>query len=189
MTIQRSYLAPFAFAMAALTVGCGEATTGARMAATASPQTAAADQVPPSDQDRIWMKKIHRGYLAEVRAGGLAERKGTAAAVKELGTKLVSAHTELDAELTRAAARLGVELPSALSGDQEKAGKALEDASREEFDRAFLAMIRKQHATAIGETRTEIKKGSSPEVKAMAQSALQVLRHHVLLVKSELDES
>jgi putative membrane protein len=182
MTIQRSYLTPLAFAVAVLTAGCGEATTGARMA-TASPQASVAAQVPPSDQDRIWMKKIHRDYLAEARAGGLAERKGATAAVKELGAKLVSAHTELDAELTQAAARLGVELPSELSGQQKKAGKALEKASGEDFDRAFLAMIRKQHATAIGETRAELKKGSSPEVKAMAKSALQVLRHHLLLAK------
>ncbi len=183
MTIQRSYLTLLAVAVAVVTAGCGEATTGARMTATESPQASVADQAPLSDQDRIWMKKIHRGYLAEARAGGLAERKGTAAAVKELGAKLVSAHTELDAELTQTAARLGVELPAAPSGAQKKVGKALESASGEDFDRMFLAMIRKQHAAAIGETRAQIKKGSSPEVKEMAKSALQVLRHHLLLAK------
>ncbi len=187
MTIQRSHLVPLALAVAVLTAGCGEATTGAGTAASASPQ-AQADQVALSDQDRIWMKRIHQGYLAETRAGGLAERKGASAAVKELGTKLVSAHTDLDAELTQAAARLGVELPSALSGAQEKAGKALEGASREEFDRAFVTAIRKQHATALKETRTELKKGSSPEVKAMATSALAVLRHHLLLTKTALNK-
>jgi predicted outer membrane protein len=191
MTIQRSYLLPLALALAVATAtaGCGQATTGAGMAPAASPQGTAAGQVAPSDQDRIWMKKIHRDYLAEKLAGELAERKGAAAAVRELGAKLVTAHTELDAELIQTAARLGVELPAAPSGEQEKAGKALEEAAGKDFDRAFLTAMRKRHATTMGQTRMEIKKGSSPEVKAMAKSALQVMRHHSLLTKKALEES
>ncbi len=189
MTIQRSYLAPLALAAAALTAvaGCGGATTGAGLApASPAPQTPGTGQAVPSDQDRIWMKKIHQGNMAETGAGGMAERKGTAAAVKELGAMLIKDHTALDTKVTQAATRLGVELPTSPSAEQQKARKTLEDSSREDFDQAFLSAMRKEHRTAIAETQTEIKRGRSPEVKALAESALPALQRHLDEIKKAM---
>lgn len=191
MPIARPYLVLVLVAVAV--AGCGgRGTTSAGLQPTPTTPAPPATQsgtvspAPPSDQDRIWMKTIHQGNMTEVQAGRLAERKGTAAAVKELGAMLLKEHTQFDTELVAAARRLGVELPGAVDAEQKEAVNALEDASREDFDQLLLSTLRKEHVAAIEATRTEIERGASPEVKALAQKTLPALERHLEEIKAAL---
>ncbi|WP_049573995.1 DUF4142 domain-containing protein [Nonomuraea sp. SBT364] len=185
MRIRHLFLLVAAVAAAS---GCADARTSAGLESPAPSPTATGTATAGelSDQDRIWMKKIHQGNLAEVQAGRLAADKATAAKVKEVGELLVEDHTALDEKLTDAAGKLGVKLPTTASGAQKKAAQALESASRADFDQEFLAAMRKEHSEAIAETQTEIKKGSSSGVKAMAEDALPQLQHHLDMIKEAM---
>lgn len=193
MTMPRSYPALLLAALATVTAlavaaACGGVgTTTAGLAPTEAAPSGKGSEAPPSDQDRIWMKKTHQGNLAEIQAGRLAERKGTARAVKELGKTLVKDHATFDGTLTQVADRLGVELPESVSPEQKRAAVALEGASREDFDRLFLTTMRKAHRAAIGDTLTEVKRGTSPAAKAAAAKALPAFRHHLEMAKAAMD--
>jgi putative membrane protein len=181
-----AHLALLVAAVTTVAAGCGDARTTAGLASPAPSPTAATEL---SDQDRTWMKKIHQGNMAETQAGQLAEGKGTAAEVKELGRLLVTDHTALDDKVAEAAMRLGVKLPTTTSDDQKAAAQALESASQADFDQEFLTAMRKEHAQAVADTKKEINKGSSAEVKAMAEEALPRLQHHLDAIKEAMKEN
>ncbi|MEU4575707.1 MULTISPECIES: DUF4142 domain-containing protein [Nonomuraea] len=185
MRIRSLALLVAAGAAAAAVSGCADARTSAGLQSPAPSPTATGTASPGalSDQDRIWMKKIHQGNLAEIQAGELAADKATGAKVKEVGELLVKDHTALDEQLTAAAGKLGVKLPSSATSTQKKVIQALESAAKADFDEEFLAAMRAEHRKAVAETQVELKKGSSPEVKAMAEDALPKLQHHLDMIK------
>ncbi|MEV4223108.1 DUF4142 domain-containing protein [Nonomuraea sp. NPDC049725] len=185
MRIRSLALLVAAGAAAAAVSGCADARTSAGLQSPAPSPTATGTASPGalSDQDRIWMKKIHQGNLAEIQAGELAADKATGAKVKEVGELLVKDHTALDEQLTAAAGKLGVKLPSSATSAQKKVIQALESAAKADFDEEFLAAMRAEHRKAVAETQVELKKGSSPEVKAMAEDALPKLQHHLDMIK------
>lgn len=181
MRFARSYIAMILVTVTAVS-GCnGGSTTSAGLASPTAPTATGADTSTPaaaSEQDRIWLREIHQGNRTEIRAGRLGTRKGSDE-VKKIGEMLVKDHTELDKEVTQAAERLGVQLPKKITAEQKKAIAGLRDASRSGFDKAFLAAMRTAHEEAVKATRTEIEKGSSPDVKQLAEKALPRLERHL----------
>ncbi|SEG97166.1 putative membrane protein [Nonomuraea solani] len=166
---------PLSLAAVALAVlpGCGADVP--QDAAALAPKTDA----QPSEQDKTWMRAIHQGNLAEVQAGRLAKHKGVGQQVEAVGEMLVKDHTKLDAALTQAATRLGVQLPTSPSAGQRQDLLRMEDATGEDFDQDFLSSMIKAHKAALAATKTEISKGSSPAVVALAKTAAPSLQEHL----------
>ncbi|MDA0636156.1 DUF4142 domain-containing protein [Nonomuraea sp. MCN248] len=182
---RRSHLA-LLLAAAIVVTGCngGGGSTSAGLASpapstAASPGTGTAAPVQPSEQDRMWLREIHQGNMAETQAGQLAESKGDAEEVKAIGAMLVKDHTQFDVEVVRTAEQLGVKLPTSTSGEQKEIMTALRDASRAEFDEEFVTAMRVAHVQAIAATKKEIQNGTSPQVKQLAQKALPALEQHL----------
>ncbi|MEV4839924.1 DUF4142 domain-containing protein [Nonomuraea sp. NPDC049486] len=182
MSVPRPYLALLLAAVTAVT-GCNSGpSTSAGLASPASPTAASpgtASPVQPSDQDRIWLREIHQGNMAETQAGDLAQHKSTSEAVQRLGTMLVEDHTKLDQEVVKTAEQLGVSLPKNTSGEQKKVIAGLRDASRADFNQEFLIAMRKAHEKAVTATQAEIQSGTSPQVKQLAEKALPALEMHL----------
>ncbi|MFG1946816.1 DUF4142 domain-containing protein [Nonomuraea sp. NPDC048826] len=183
MPVSRPYLALLLAAATAVT-GCnGGTSTSAGLASPASPTATSpgtGEATPaPSDQDRIWLREIHQGNLAEIQAGDLAEGKGTAPEVKQFGAMLVKDHTKLDQEVVRTAEQLDVKLPKAASSAQKEVLAELREASRADFDEEFVTAMRKAHEKAVAATKTEIEQGTSPQVKQLAEQALPALERHL----------
>jgi putative membrane protein len=132
-----------------------------------------------SGRDRSWLAVVHQANLAEVEAGELAEKKGTAAAVRAAGAMLVTDHTASDAEVTRVAKSLGITLPGSVTPEDAAAAKRLGHEAGAQFDDDFVATMTTGHRKAITATRAEIAQGADPQVKALARTTLPVLRKHL----------
>ncbi|MFG1705785.1 DUF4142 domain-containing protein [Nonomuraea sp. M3C6] len=158
----------------AVLAGCGDDVPPST-AGLAPPQTGA----QPSEQDRAWMRTIHQGNLAEVQAGQLAQGKGMTREIKSIGKMLVHDHTELDTKVTQAASRLRIELPTSPTAEQRAERVRLQDATGKDFDQDFLAGMIKAHTAAIAATNTEISRGSSQTVVALAKTAAPSLQKHL----------
>ncbi|NUR87673.1 MAG: DUF4142 domain-containing protein [Nonomuraea sp.] len=157
--------------------GCGDnATTNT---AGLAPRTDA----QPSEQDRTWMATIHQGNLAEIEAGRLAEKKGSADQVKSIGRMLVDDHTQLDQKVTQTATQLGIKLPTGPTADQSSQIKRLQDAKGKDFDKDFVTGMTKAHKEAITATKKEISDGTSPAVVALAKTAEPSLQEHLKALK------
>ncbi|MFB4296805.1 DUF4142 domain-containing protein [Actinomadura sp. NTSP31] len=186
MTRRSLLAAPLAAAaVAAAAAGCGGGTShDAVPAAASSPASVPAappnaSTAPVSDQDRTWLRDARQADLAEISAGRLAQQKGTTAQIKSLGAMLVQDHTAADGKLTATASRLGVEVPNAPSNVQLQQADDLKRGSGRGFDRDWLSAMIGGHEQTIAKTRTEIAKGSSPEVKNLASSVLPALQKHL----------
>jgi len=127
---------------------------------------------------------MHQANLADIQYGRLAARRGGTKAVRHAGTMLVDDHTDLDQKVTGVAAGLGVDLPKNQTTDQLALARRLENAPTGRFDRDFVSALTAEHEKAIGNAEDEVRNGSSPQVTALARTALPGLREHLAMVKN-----
>jgi putative membrane protein len=166
-----------AVAVAALagTAGCGGG-GGTQAASASAPLVSAADH--------RWLNEAHQADLAEIAAGGQAEARGTTPAIRAAGAMLVRDHSAFDATLVRAAARLKVSVATHQTIHQTEIGDRLASENGAGFDHDFTASMMTAHEHLIGATIGELRHGSDPQVIALAQRALPVLRRHLAMMRA-----
>jgi putative membrane protein len=157
---------------------CGVGGSGRPAAVTAPVSTGAS----VSTADQAWLTMIHQADLADVQYGRLAARKGATSAVRHAGAMLATGHAALDAKVTHVAGILGIDLPATERADQLALAQRLQKESGSRFDRAFVTAMVQEHDKAVAATEREIGSGSSPEVTALAHSALPDLREHLAML-------
>ncbi|MGH3373654.1 MAG: DUF4142 domain-containing protein [Actinoallomurus sp.] len=158
---------------------CGPGGTGREVAVT----TPASSSASVSNGDRAWLASIHQSGLADVQYGKLAERKGATSAVRQAGTKLAADHTAFDKMVLRVADGLGIELPKTERAGRLAEARQLEQESGSRFDRDFVNAMTGEHRKSVAETEQEIRAGRSPEVTALARTALPTLRAHLQMLR------
>jgi putative membrane protein len=164
--------------MALLLTACGGVGAGREAAVTAP-----ASGAPVSAGDRAWLVMIHQDDLADVKYGRLAERKGTTAAVRHAGSMLAADHRALDQKVIRVAGDVDVELPKTERAEQVTLVQRLNKEAGSRFDRDFVAAMVEDHEKAIDRTEEQVRSGSSPEVTALARTALPGLRKHLGMLR------
>jgi putative membrane protein len=133
--------------------------------------------------DRAWLASVHQANLAEIEVGELARKKGGTPAVRAAGAMLVTDHTASDKQVAQVARDLNVTLPGSAAPADAATASRLGNESGGQFDHDFVAAMRTGHEKAIALTRTEIGKGSVPQVKTLARSTLPVLRKHLNMLR------
>ncbi len=159
-----------------LAVAAGAVIVGAAGTATAV--------AAPSSQDTSWMVAAHQNNLSEISAGKAAQQKASSQKVKDLGAMFVRMHTTLDADLTAAAATLGVKLPGAPSAVQQATLDAVSAKSGAAFDSAWVTAQLAGHRVAQQATQKEIAGGTDASVGEVAKSALPVIQQHLTSLES-----
>jgi putative membrane protein len=139
-------------------------------------------QSPLTQQDKDFLVAAHQSNLAEIAAGNTAQAKGASATVKDLGARMVSDHTKLDASLTPVAAQLGVALPGTPNTEQQNQLAQVSAKSGQAFDAAWLAAMIAGHRQALAGIQTELSSGSSEQVKQLAQTAQPAVQEHLNLL-------
>jgi putative membrane protein len=160
--------------------------TGMTLSAAAQAGKQSAGDTMPSKQsagtptsDTAFVKKAARGGLAEVELGQLAVQKASSEEVKKFGQRMVDDHSKANDELKQVAAQEHIDLPQDLSA-KDKATKArLEKLSGEQFDKAYMTDMVKDHQKDVAEFEHESKTAKVPAVKSFAQQTLPTLRDHL----------
>lgn len=133
--------------------------------------------------DKTFVKKAAEGGLTEVELGQLATQKASNEEVKKFGQRMVDDHSKANDQLKQVAAQEHITLPTE-PGAKEKATKArLEKLSGEQFDRAYMRDMVRDHRADIAEFAHEAKMGKDPAVKSFAESTLPTLREHLKLAE------
>jgi putative membrane protein len=145
--------------------------------------TTAAQAAPQfSEQDRTFLIQAHQSNLAEIAAGKLAQTRGTSQTVKDLGARFVADHTQLDQEVTQTASSLGIALPNTPNPQQQAVQSQLEAAPADAFDDQFVSTQLAGHEATMRNGETELKDGSSAQVKQLATNAAPIIQaHHAAL--------
>jgi putative membrane protein len=139
----------------------------------ASPAQAAA-----SAQDTTFLQAAHQTNLAEIAVGQLAQQKAANQAVRDLGSRFVADHTQLDQSLQQTASALGVSLPGAPNGSQQAVAARLRAATGSSFDQLFVSSQLAGHAAAMRLGEQEQANGTDPQAKKVATDSAPVIKAH-----------
>lgn len=145
----------------------------------AAPSVRADKATDTSVADRTFVEKAASGGMAEVKLGQLAVEKGTSPTVKEFGQKMVTDHSKANDELKEIASKKNLPVPSDVDTKQAALYDKLSKMSGEEFDKAYLDAMVKDHDEDVKEfKKASSTSGMDPEVKAWAQKTLTVIEQH-----------
>lgn len=129
--------------------------------------------------DTTFLKKAAQGGMAEVELGQLATQKASSEEVKKFGQRMVDDHSKANDQLKQVAEQKHINLPTEPSA-KDKATKArLEKLSGEQFDRAYMKDMVKDHRTDVAEFAHASKTARDPAVKSFAEQTLPTLREHL----------
>ncbi|MFJ5032386.1 DUF4142 domain-containing protein [Streptomyces sp. NPDC088560] len=155
------------------------------MGATSLPALASSSPSPStvSVLDRQLLTAAHQGNLWEITTSQQAQSAATTACVKRVSADFIRDHRVLDAGVVKAAARLGVALPSGQSGAQLRQTAALKSlAGTPAYDAAWLKAQYPAHVQTLALVDKVIASGTSPLVKSLAKSARPVVARHTQMV-------
>jgi len=133
----------------------------------------------PTEQDTMWMVAAHHSNLAEIAAGNAAVAQASNDTVRSLGQMFVTMHTQLDADLTAAAAQLGVTVPDEPTPSQQSSLAAVQAQQDAAFDTAWITDQIAAHRTTLQATQVEHEQGTDPTVVALANAASPVVQQHL----------
>ncbi len=132
-----------------------------------------------SSSDKKFVREAAQGGMAEVELGKLATEKASSPEVKKFGQRMVNDHTKANDQLKEVASSQGITLPSKLSAKDEMTKERLSKLSGEQFDKAYMSDMVKDHTQDVADFQQEATSASDPAVKEFAEKTLPVLKSHL----------
>lgn len=150
----------------------------------APPSRATAPDGGSVTSDQTFLKEAAEGGLAEVELGQLAVEKSSNEDVKRFAERMVEDHGKANEDLKQLAAQKGVNLPSEPNAKQKANKERLSKLSGDEFDKAYMSDMLKDHKTDIAAFEQESDTGKDSDIKKFAFQALPTLREHLKQAES-----
>lgn len=136
-----------------------------------------------SSDDKSFVTGALRGGMAEVELGQLAAQKGNSDDVKQFGQKMVDDHTKLGDQMKTVAGQIGVNPPSMLSPMDKALELRLKALSGDDFDKAYIRAMVKDHRKDLMDFKKEEAGGQSSTVKEAATKGEKVIAEHYRLIR------
>lgn len=124
-------------------------------------------------------KEAAQGSMMEVQLGNLAMKNGQSQAVKDFGKMMVKDHSEINNELKEIANRKNIELPSAMSDDQQKDYDRLSKKTGKDFDDAYISLMTSDHKDDIKEFQEADTEISDADYKNFIAKTIPILQKHL----------
>lgn len=132
-----------------------------------------------SSSDKKFVREAAQGGMAEVELGKLATEKASSPKVKKFGQRMVDDHSKANEQLKEVASSQGITLPSKLSAKDEMTKERLSKLSGEQFDKAYMSDMVKDHTQDVSDFQQEANSARDPAVKEFAEKTLPVLKSHL----------
>ena len=117
--------------------------------------------------------------LEEIKLGQLAQEKGNASHIKELGKMMEDAHTKSLAELIALAKTKIITIPTSPTDNAMDAFKKLDAKSGNNFDKEYADMMVSGHKDAISTFEKASENCEDADIKNWASTMLPDLRKHL----------
>ena len=181
-----------ALATVAMLSGCGSKSTETTDTTEFADSTneAAADNTASdsasvaTEDDAEFAVNAANGGMAEVALSKIAEEKATDPKVKEFAKQMITDHSKANDELKTLAASKNITLPSAPNEEKQKAASNLGSKSGADFDKAYIAQMKKDHDQTVKLFEDAQKDVKDAELKAFIDKTLPVIKAHAEHVKS-----
>ena len=137
-----------------------------------------------SSADTKFLQEAADGGMAEVELGQLASEKASSSDVKQFGQRMVEDHGKANAELKQLASQKHVDLPAEPSAKHKSTKARLEKLSGDQFDKAYMADMLKDHKKDVAAFEKESRSAKDPDVKSFAAKTLPTLQDHLKQAQS-----
>jgi putative membrane protein len=132
-----------------------------------------------NEKDAQFLVNAAEINMEEISLGQLAQQKGSANHVKELGKMMEESHTKSLAELTALAQTKSISLPTSQTDNVKEAYKNLNEKSGNDFGKEYSSMMVNGHKKAIELFEKASTDCTDPDIKAWAAATLPILRTHL----------
>jgi len=149
--------------------------SGSAQRSTTTAQLAGAEQA--------FIKEAATGGLMEVELGKLAAEKASSAEVKQFGQRMVDDHGKANQQLSTIAQQKNVQVPTELTGKAKSDYDRLSKLSGEQFDRAYMQLMVRDHRKDVGDFRKQSTSAKDADVKSFASQTLPTLEEHLKLAE------
>ncbi len=139
---------------------------------------------PLSPADRDFLVRVRLAGLWEAPAGLMAGDHSADSYIRQVGARLASDHTKLDAEVRSIATQLALDLPNRPTDQQQGWVDELSRKRGADFDTTFVARLRAAHGsvfTVIAAVRSGTRNNL---VRSFAQTAIIVVMRHITLLEN-----
>jgi putative membrane protein len=148
-----------------------------------NPEVDATPNGQTSIPDRIFVKNALEGGMAEVQLGQLALQKSTNDEVKQFAQKMVDDHTKMGDQMKTVAQQIGVKIPDGPSKKDKETIAKLQALNGDDFDKAYMKDMVKDHKADLNDFKMEASGGSNPAVKDAASQGSQVISQHLQMAE------
>jgi predicted outer membrane protein len=142
---------------------------------------------PLTASDVDLLVKVRQAGLWETPTGQQMQQRATNTVVQEVGRRLSTEHTELDAIVRQTADQLGVTLPSQPSAQQQGWMEEISARTGTDYDRTAVNLLRQAHGKVLP-VIAQVRSGTRNElIREFATTSAQfVTRHHEYLESTGL---
>jgi putative membrane protein len=159
-------------------------------------QPATQDQIPttrPANQpgstqlstfDRQFMTKAAQGGMAEVELSRLALQRSKSNQVKQFAQRMITDHTQANAQLMQLAQQKGVRVPRTLDAQHQQIRARLQRLSGNNFDREYMSVMDKDHDQTVNLFQSATQQAQDPDVNTFANNTLPKLQDHLQMVQA-----
>ena len=137
-------------------------------------------------QDVKFVNMAARDGEAEVILGKIAAEKASSEDVKKFGQQMVDDHTKANEALKSIAKSKNIDLEKGQAGGTKKGERISQKLNKlegDEFDKGYVAIMLKEHESAVKMFATQADSGEDAELKAFASKTLPTLKHHLEMVR------
>ncbi len=131
------------------------------------------------EEDAQFLVDASEVNLSGIQLGQLAQQKGTAVHVKELGKMMEDEHTKSQRDLVALAKSKRMSIPTSPTEDANDAYMKLDKKQGSDFDKAYADKMVDKHENAIETFEKAAKNSNDTEIRNWAKSSLPELRSHL----------
>lgn len=135
-----------------------------------------------SSQDMNFARDATEGGTTEVQLGRMAMENSTNQMVRQFGEEMVRDHQKASDELSQILDKKGVAIPMSEMIDTNMVNR-LQGLKGEDFDRAYMKHMVKDHKTDVAAFKKEVADGDDSELKTWAAQTLPVLQEHLKMAE------
>lgn len=136
-----------------------------------------------STSDRRFVRGAVQGGMGEVELGKLAAEKGSTDEVKKFARCMVDDHSKAANQLKQIASEKGIAVPQQLSARDRALKDRLSKLSGEEFDKAYLSDMVKDHTQDAADFQRERTSGADSDIRDFAAKTLPTIQDHLRQAK------
>ncbi len=132
--------------------------------------------------DKSFLVDAAQGNLAEISMAKLALEKSQDPNIRKFATRMIHDHEMLNQQMKPISMKLGVKEPSGPSLMEKAKYEELKLKSGNDFDRAYVEAMVKDHNDDLKQFIDEVNKTADPELKTAVAKAEGVIKEHTEMI-------